>query len=65
MRATQYIPDIYRLQIFLHNHYNHRIDHKEASITSIAMFIHQLSGLPVRLSYHLNHIVIFTTLYFS
>lgn len=44
LRATQYIPDIFKLQQLLYQHFNHRLDRTVASSKSIGDFVKQVSG---------------------
>eukprot|EP00731_Ephydatia_muelleri_P007093 Em0003g1341a len=42
LRATQYIPDIFKLRQFLYIHFNHRLDRSEASSQSFGDFLQQV-----------------------
>ena len=42
MRATQYLPDISRLQRCLYDRFNHQVDRKDVKNQTIAVFIKQL-----------------------
>ena len=46
LRATQYLPDIVKLQQFLYDTYHHRIDRKKAKTQTIGDFLKALpSGM--------------------
>ena len=44
LRATQYLPHIVKLQQSLYDHFNYRLDRKDAISMTIGQFLQQLSG---------------------
>lgn len=43
LRATQYLPDIVRLQCYLYDTFNFHLDRRKAMSTTIGQFIQQMS----------------------
>ena len=65
LRATQYLPDIVKLQLFLYDMYNYRMDRSDAIELTIHKFLQQLENGKVSLNliYIFLHFFLFHRLF--